>query len=138
MDIAASEESSVTNVRRPATRSLPSGKQAVGAMGKRGPRKKSGGRYPSGDLKPAISPAAWGRIQQFPRMFGALLASELGRKRLHRELTSDQAGAGFYIGCIYRLSHPSALKEMRDVHPDWLAEVEELQAKLAITMDEAQ
>lgn len=107
-------------------------------MGKRGPRKKSGERYPSGDLKPAIAPAAWGRIQRSPRMFGPLPASELGRKCLHRELTKHQAEAGFYIGCIYRLSHPSALEEMHEVHPEWLAEIQEFQAKLLISTDEAQ
>ena len=107
-------------------------------MGKRGPRKKPGERYPSGDLKPAITPAAWGRIQQSPRVFGPLPASELGRKYLHRELTKDQAEAGFYIGCIYRLSHPSALEEMHEVHPEWLAEIQEFQAKWLVSTDEAQ
>ena len=107
-------------------------------MGKRGPRKKPGERYPSGDLKPAITPAAWGRIQQSPRAFGPLLASELGRKCLHRELTKDEAEAGFYIGCIYRLSHPSALEEMHEVHLEWLAEIQEFQAKLLVSADEAQ
>jgi hypothetical protein len=107
-------------------------------MGKRGPRKKPGERYPSGDLKPAITPAAWGRIQQSPRLFGPLLASELGRKYLHRELTGDQAEAGFYVGCIYRLSHPSALEEMHEVHPVWLASIHELQAKLHVSTHQAQ
>ena len=107
-------------------------------MGKRGPRKKPGERYPSGDLKPAITPAAWGRIQQSPRVFGPLLASELGRKCLHRELTKDEAEAGFYIGCIYRLSHPSALEAVHEVHPEWLAEIQEFQAKWLVSTDEAQ
>src|SRR5262245_42723487 len=107
-------------------------------MGKRGPRKKPGERYPSGDLKPAIKPAEWDRIRRFPRVFGALLGSELGRKCLHRELTVIQAEIGFYIGCIYRLCHPSALKEMHEVNPEWLAQLPELQTKLLITTDEAQ
>jgi hypothetical protein len=107
-------------------------------MGKRGPRKKAGERYPSGDLKPAITPAAWGRIQGSPRYFGPLIASELGRKCLHREITKDEAEAGFYLGCIYRLSQPSALTEIRDVYPEWLAGIEEFQAKSFISADEAQ
>ena len=107
-------------------------------MGKRGPRKKPGERYPSGDLKPPIAPALWGRIMDLPRLSGPLLPSELGRKCLHRELTKDQAEAGFYIGCIYRLSHPSSLEEVHEVYPGWLAEIQEVQAKLLVSTDEAQ
>jgi hypothetical protein len=66
---------------------------------KPGPRKKPGERYPSGDLKPVIAPALWGRIRD---LGGPQLRSELGRLYLHRELTETQAAAGFLIADIYR------------------------------------
>jgi hypothetical protein len=65
---------------------------------KPGPRKKLGERYPSGDLKPVISPALWGRARD---LGGAQLKSELGRLCFHRELTDTQAAAGFLIAEIY-------------------------------------
>jgi hypothetical protein len=66
---------------------------------KPGPRKKPGERYPSGDLKPAIAPALWGRIRD---LGDRQLRSELGRLYLHGELTQTQATAGFLIADIYR------------------------------------
>jgi hypothetical protein len=66
---------------------------------KSGPRKKPGERYPSGDLKPLIAPALWGRAR---RGGDPQLSSELGRLCFHRELTETQAAAGFCIADIYR------------------------------------
>jgi hypothetical protein len=66
---------------------------------KPGPRKKLGERYPSGDLKPAIAPALWGRARD---LGGPQLSSELARLCFHRELTETQAEAGFLIADIYR------------------------------------
>lgn len=68
---------------------------------KPGPRKKPGERYLSGDLKPAIAPALWGRARD---LGGAQLKAELGRLCFHRELTETQASAGFLIADIYRHS----------------------------------
>jgi hypothetical protein len=70
---------------------------------KPGPRKKPGERYPSGDLKPVIPPALWGRVQNVlsvsnDRRFN----SELGRLWLHGELTDTQAAGGRVIVYIYR------------------------------------
>jgi len=65
---------------------------------KPGPRKKLGERYPSGDLKPVIAAALWGRARDHG---GAQLKSELGRLCFHRELTETQARAGFLIAEIY-------------------------------------
>jgi hypothetical protein len=68
-----------------------------------GPRKKPGERYPSGDLKPVIPPALWGRVQNVysvsnDRRFN----SELGRLWLHGELTDTQAAGGRVIAYVYR------------------------------------
>jgi hypothetical protein len=58
-------------------------------MGQRpGPRKKPGERYPSGDLKPNIPPALWGRARDAG---DPQLSSELARLCFHRELTESQA-----------------------------------------------
>ncbi len=67
---------------------------------KPGPQKKPGERYPSGDLKPVIAPALWGRIRDLSR--DQQPGSELGRLCFHRELTDTQAAAGFLIAHIYR------------------------------------
>jgi hypothetical protein len=82
-------------------------------MGKKpGPRKKPGERYPSGDLKPIIAPALWGRARDHG---GPQLSSELTRLRLHRELTEAQAAAGFVIADIYNRSDSAeAAKEGGD------------------------
>jgi hypothetical protein len=67
---------------------------------KPGPRKKLGDRYPSGDLKPVIPPALWGRVRDLcgdPRF-----NSVFGRLWLHGEVTDAQAAAGFLIADIYR------------------------------------
>jgi hypothetical protein len=66
---------------------------------KSGPRKKPGERYPSGDLKPLIAPALWGRAR---RGGDPQLSSELARLCFNRELTETQAAAGFCIADIYR------------------------------------
>ncbi len=67
---------------------------------KPGPRRKTGERYPSGDLKPVIAPALWGRIRDYIRdPWGS---SELGRLCLHGELTYTQAAAGWLIAETYR------------------------------------
>ena len=66
---------------------------------KPGPRKKPGERYPSGDLKPAVAPALWGRAR---RGGDPQLSSELARLCFNRELTETQAAAGFRIADIYR------------------------------------
>ncbi len=80
---------------------------------KPGPRKKPGERYPSGDLKPVIAPALWGRIRDLSR--DKKPCSEVGRLCFHRELTDTQAAAAFVIADIYRSgdSEDSA-KERRD------------------------
>ena len=69
---------------------------------KRGPRKKPGERYPSGDLKPVVAPALWGRVRDLSGDKQA--SSELGRLCLNRELTETQAEAGFLIADICRCS----------------------------------
>src|SRR5271169_534708 len=66
---------------------------------KPGPRKKPGERYPSGDLKPTVAPALWGRVR---RGGDPQLSSELARLCFNRELTETQAAAGFRIADIYR------------------------------------
>jgi hypothetical protein len=68
---------------------------------KPGPRKKPGERYPSGDLKPTIAPALWGRTR---RSGDPQLSSELARLCFNRELTETQAEAGFLIADICRCS----------------------------------
>ncbi len=80
---------------------------------KPGPRKKTGERYPSGDLKPVIAPALWGRIRDNFRH--ELCRSELGRLRFHGELSDAQVAAGFLIAEIYRSGHSeNGGKERRD------------------------
>jgi hypothetical protein len=66
---------------------------------KRGRKRKSGERYPSGDLKPPVPPAAWGRIRD---LGNPIFRTELGRLSFHRMLSDVQTHAGFYIGDIYR------------------------------------
>jgi hypothetical protein len=61
---------------------------------KPGPRKKPGERYPSGDLKPVVAPALWGRARD---RVDPQLSSELARLCFNRELTETQAAAGFRI-----------------------------------------
>jgi hypothetical protein len=68
---------------------------------KPGPRKKLGERYPSGDLKPVIAPALWGRTR---RCGDPQLSSELARLCFNRELTETQVEAGFLIADIFRCS----------------------------------
>jgi hypothetical protein len=68
---------------------------------KPGPRKKPGERYPSGDLKPVIVLAFWGRIR---RSGDKQASSELARLCFNRELTETQAEAGFLIADICRCS----------------------------------
>jgi hypothetical protein len=68
---------------------------------KPGPRKKPGERYPSGDLKPTVAPALWGRTR---RSGDPQLSSELARLCFNRELTETQAEAGFLIADICRCS----------------------------------
>jgi len=77
-------------------------------MAKRGRPRKTGERYPSGDLKhrpevKPISPALWQRIVQHGKMLGLdeRLASELGRLNRFGELTAAQTVAGMRIGEIY-------------------------------------
>jgi hypothetical protein len=70
---------------------------------KPGPRKKPGERYPSGDLKPVIPPAIWGRIQSVLNVSNdQRFNSELGRLWLYGELTDTQAAGGRVIAHIYR------------------------------------
>jgi hypothetical protein len=69
---------------------------------KRGRKRKTGERYPSGDLKPAIAPALWRRIRDHGGEFNPLLRTELCRLSYHGELSDRQTLAGFYIGDIYR------------------------------------
>jgi hypothetical protein len=68
---------------------------------KPGPRKKPGERYPSGDLKPTVAPALWGRVR---RAGDPLLRSELARLCFNRELTETQAETGFLIADVCRCS----------------------------------
>jgi hypothetical protein len=68
---------------------------------KPGPRKKPGERYPSGDLKPTVAPALWGRVR---RAGDSLLRSELARLCFNRELTETQAETGFLIADVCRCS----------------------------------
>ena len=68
---------------------------------KPGPRKKPGERYPSGDLKPAVAPALFGRARD---LGDPQLSSELARLCVNRELTETQAEAGFLIADICRCS----------------------------------
>ncbi len=70
---------------------------------KRGRKRNSGERYPSGDLKPVIAPALWGRIRDdLGGRFNPFLRTELSRLSHHRVLSDRQTLAGFYIGDIYR------------------------------------
>jgi hypothetical protein len=79
---------------------------------KPGPRKKPGERYPSGDLKPTVAPALWGRVR---RGGDPQLNSELARLCFNRELTETQAEAGFLIADIWRCSDSEDLaKECTD------------------------
>lgn len=56
--------------------------------------------YPSGNLKPVIAPALWGRIRDQYR--DKLSSSEIGRLCFHGKLTDTQAAAGFLISDICR------------------------------------
>jgi hypothetical protein len=96
-------------------------------MPKPGPRKKPGERYPSGDLKPIIAPALWGRIRNFTR--DRRLSSEVGRLWLHRELTDTQAAAGFLVADIYRHSDSSECAKERTAAATSAAGGEPLGAK---------
>ena len=69
---------------------------------KRGRKRKSGERYPSGDLKPVIAPSLWRRIWDHGGEFNPLFRTELSRLSYHGELSDRQTLAGFYIGDIYR------------------------------------
>jgi hypothetical protein len=69
---------------------------------KRGRKRKSGERYPSGDLKPVIAPALWGRIRDIDGRHNPIFRTELSRLSFHGELSNTQTLAGFYIGDIYR------------------------------------
>lgn len=71
-----------------------------------GRKRKSGARYPNGDLKPQgdpIVPAVWGRIRSdVAKLSGDVrLASEVGRLSFHREISDLQAATAFRIGEIY-------------------------------------
>ena len=80
--------------------------------GKPGPLKKPGERYPSGDLKPTVAPALWGRTR---RGGDPQLNSELARLCFNRELTETQAEAGFLIADVCRCSDLEELaKECTD------------------------
>jgi hypothetical protein len=73
---------------------------------KPGPRKKPGERYPSGDLKPVVAPALWGKARDHG---DPQLSSELARLCFRQELTETQAEAGFLIADICRCSDSVAV-----------------------------
>jgi hypothetical protein len=80
---------------------------------KPGPRKKPGERYPSGDLKPVVAPALWGRARD---RGDPQLSSELARLCFNRELTETQAAVGFRIADIYRSGDSAdSPDDLRDV-----------------------
>jgi hypothetical protein len=80
---------------------------------KPGPRKKPGERYPSGDLKPAVAPALFGRARD---LGDPQLSSELASLCVNRELTETQAEAGFLVADICRCSDSEeSAKECTDV-----------------------
>jgi hypothetical protein len=76
-----------------------------------GPKKKSGERYPSGDLKPVLPPALWGRLSRdggsaFGRPWNT--NAQLIRLSLHGELSDAQTEAGMGIAQVYRHVHSTA------------------------------
>lgn len=72
-------------------------------MAKRGRKRKPGERYLSGDLKPEVAPARWGRMRAFADLVDdPILKTELSRLIFHGELSEAQWLAGFYVGEIYR------------------------------------
>jgi hypothetical protein len=70
-------------------------------MAKRGRKRKLGERYPSGDLKPEIAPALWGRMRLLAK-HNPILSTEMMRLSFHQELSDAQALVGFYIRDVYR------------------------------------
>lgn len=72
-----------------------------------GRTRKAGPRHPSGKLKrptgDPIAPAAWQRIRSDAAKIAGdpRLSSELGRLSFHREITDQQAAAGFKVWEIY-------------------------------------
>ena len=80
-------------------------------MAKGGRPRKTGERYPSGELlkhkAEGIAPALWARIRANAIKEGgdARLATELGRLSFHGEITNAQAAAGFRVAEIYRRYH---------------------------------
>jgi hypothetical protein len=78
------------------------------------PRQEGRERYPSGQVKPEISPSLWARItlDVAKQESDPLLTTRIARLSFHSQLTNEQTAVAFRIRDTYRRYHrPMQLKE---------------------------